>query len=451
MAKGETKNTNRIIEQNLGKDRQVGDEEREFLRGQRNVDINRNTTEYDRFSGILGDRYNTGGLSPEDLERLRGLAGGAYGGGGGGYLPNFGNYQGIEDYLRKAQSGGTVDTNRLREGQGTFREMMGSGGFNPDQLSSIGRDLGVLQGFGMTGGLDPYSMDRMRGGGVYEEFANTGGYTDADKSLIRDRATAPISSMFDSDRREINRLGRVSGGSAGKVAALAKSGRERGQAIGDVSRTAEMNLADRVRSGRLEGASGLASSEGNLQQLKTGNMMNALNSSLGFQSQFGQQLAGNRMQGAGALGDSEFRNQGMLQDEGRWGTENLFNYLKWQDAERGGAAAAGAANQRGMLSNEWDIMDFMNQNRNQAMTGMGNMYNQTGDNVFNYSDLLGQERNQTQGGGNAAVDQRIASNPHWSQVFGQIAGPIAGGAAAAAGAFMPQGGRRKRLPYNDGN
>lgn len=450
MAKGETKKTNAIIQQNLERDRRTSEAERGMLQDIRANEIGRNLGEYNQFSGILTDRYNTGGLTPEDLERLRGLSAQATAGGGGAYLPNFGNYQSIEDYFRKAQSGGTVDTGRLREGQGTFRDVMNTGGFSPDQLSSIGRDLGILQGFGVTGGLDPYSMDRMRGGGVYEEFANTGGYSDADKALIRDRAIAPISSMFDADRREINRLGRVTGGQGGtsRIAALARSGRERGQAIGDVARTAEMNLADRVRQGRLEGAGGLASSEGALQQLRTGNMLQGLMGSLNFQNQFGQQLTGNRMGAVGALQASELPIQQMLQEEGRWGTGNLFDYLKWQDAQRGQAASAGAANNRAALANEWDIIDFMNQNRQQSMAGMGNLLNTSGNNILNYSDLLANERNQTQAGGNAAVQSRIAANPHWSEVFSQIAGPIAGGVGAVAGAFGPDGRPRRRLPPN---
>lgn len=461
MAKGETKRTNAIIEQNLERDRSLGNEEREFLRSQRNKDVNRNTAEYDRFSGILGDRYTSGGLSPEDVARLRGLSEEAFGGGGGGggysvYNTDFGQFKGIEDYLRKAQSGGTVDVNRLREGQPTFRDIMQTGGFDPSQLASVGKDLGILQGFGVTGGLDPYSMDRMRGGGVYEEFADTGGYTDSDKARIRERLTSPVSAMFDADKREINRLGRVQGGYGGaRTAALARSGRDRARGIADVGRSAEMDLADRVRQGRLAGASGLASSENSLQGLKTGNMLQGIKAALQFQSDFGQQLANNRMGGAEALTRSETGIQDTLRDEGRWGTENLFNYLKWQDdlkrqavgegnAAASAAASRASADKRAMLNNEWDIIDFMNQNRNQAMSGMGNLYSGTGNNIMSYSDLLTQERGLNQAGGNVPVQQRIQANPHWSEVFGQIAGPIASGVGAAAGAFQPNPSSRRR-------
>src|SRR6185295_19142397 len=55
-----------------------------------------------------------------------------------------------------------------------YTEMANTGGYDTNQRAAIGGDVSNLRNIGLTGSLDAEAMQRMRGNGVYDEFAKTG-------------------------------------------------------------------------------------------------------------------------------------------------------------------------------------------------------------------------------------------------------------------------------------
>jgi len=141
-----------------------------------------------------------------------------------------------------------------------------------------GRDVAgnAISGFGGAGsyapkliGLDP-SLGNLEGryntlsGGLdralpgYEEFAKTGGISDADRSNIRSRGAETGSAIFGNLRNEMARRGAVTGGyNPGGSASMARLAREQGIAAGKSARDTELDISDRVRSGRMAGLGGM--------------------------------------------------------------------------------------------------------------------------------------------------------------------------------------------------
>jgi len=195
-----------------------------------------------------------------------GAAGGSGGGGGGGGAPA-GPYNGSTTDPRF----GTVesDFNKYRE----------TGGLDPTKQAGVEDSIAKLKGLG----YDQTTIDRMRGGGVYDEFAKTGGYTDQQKTDLRARATSAIPSMYGRMRDEANRASAVQGGyGPGKMALMARMSREGAGAMADASRNAEIDIGERVNANRLAGAGGMASSEGNLASLRGQTLQSAMGGEMGL-------------------------------------------------------------------------------------------------------------------------------------------------------------------------
>lgn len=162
---------------------------------------------------------------------------------------------------------------------GQWNNFVQTGGYSPEREASIMSNVRGLQEFGRTGGLDADSINRFRGMGGFEEFANTGGYSNRDKSNIRSRALAPVSAAATQTSDELARRKNVQGGYApGFDSASRAISRDLTRGISDVSRDAELELMDRINAGRQWGIGGISSSEGNLQNLRTGNMFRGLTS-----------------------------------------------------------------------------------------------------------------------------------------------------------------------------
>ena len=141
---------------------------------------------------------------------------------------------------------------------------------------SIDESIALLMGIGRSGGIDPSSYDRIRGGGGYEKFAETGGlteeniknirgdYGDIAKSVtggyapdalanIRARSASPISAIYDADQNSINRIKAVQGGYApGHSGSLARLSRSRGEAAGNVARNTELGINELVHNSQMQ-------------------------------------------------------------------------------------------------------------------------------------------------------------------------------------------------------
>lgn len=160
---------------------------------------------------------------------------------------------------------------------GGYEGYLPTGGIDQDAIDAIMGDIGGLRELGRTGGLDAESINRYRGGGVYDEFAKTGGYSEGDIANIRSRSNSQIPSFYSSLKDELARQNTVQGGySPGYTYGLAKSGRDAYRAAAEQSLNTEIGIKDKVNSGRQWGASGMTSSEDALQRLRTGNMFRGL-------------------------------------------------------------------------------------------------------------------------------------------------------------------------------
>jgi hypothetical protein len=204
---------------------------------------------------------DTGGISDEERAGLLGTVNGNYGansGGssGGGSGSGGGGGAKVNDYYAGISP---LDTHGFDDAENAFKKM----------------DPSKAQHFADTGGLDdPAQLERMRGLGVYDEFAKTGGYSDSDLGNIRAKSLAPISAFDTNMRNDMASRRNVQGGYAPGFDASSRAlKRDTARNISDTSRDTEIALKDKVNTGRLAGAAGAAQSEGNIAQLKTQNQL----------------------------------------------------------------------------------------------------------------------------------------------------------------------------------
>ena len=163
-----------------------------------------------------------------------------------------------------------------------------------------------------TGGFDPAQVSAMRGWGVPEEFARTGGFSDADKLNFRQRSNGAVTGIADSLRRGTNQRQTISGGyGPGYDAASGAMSRDAYRAASDAALNTEGTLASQVRSGRQWGAEAGAGNE--------------------------QKIFGNQ---SGAL--------------------------QTIDAGRARSSAAGAANRRGNLDNQYRAAQALRETRGES-------------------------------------------------------------------------------------
>jgi hypothetical protein len=207
----------------------------------------------------------------------------------------------------KAQIQGAID-NLAVMGQ--------TGGYDPGRLAKINSDLDTLRNWSATGGVDPERMAQLRGtidfmnqGGIsqadlerwrgtgYDEFARTGGWSDADRADYRDRATSGIPAMYRQQMDEATRLRNIQGGSGagGFLAAAGQANRRGAQDMATARRDAEIDLGSQVREGRQWGIKGLADTEAAIQTQYGINRATGLQTGTKFETDIGA----NRIAGYG--------------------------------------------------------------------------------------------------------------------------------------------------------
>lgn len=110
--------------------------------------------------------------------------------------------------------------------------------------------------------VSPENTARIRGNGVFDEFAKTGGLSEADKGLFRAQGTATLGSFYDNFRNEMAASRARSGGvDPGYDAQTAKLARDQAQGAQTAATNTEANILDRVTQGRQWGASSLSDAE----------------------------------------------------------------------------------------------------------------------------------------------------------------------------------------------
>lgn len=393
-------------------------------RNKAQVGINQKDMNYEH-----GDVYgtykgfaDTGGISEDQKARLRGTtapgstSGGSGGGSGGG------------------GGGGGSKTGGMRDFYGDVG-MIGRDTFDEAERAYKNMDQTTAKRFADTGGLENADLDRWRGGGVYDEFGKTGGYSDVDKANIRSRAISPIGSFAAGERDEMARRRGVQGGYApGFDASQRALKRDTARNIADTSLDAEIGIQENVNKGRQWGAEGMSRTEGEIETLRTQNQLEGSRQV----SQIQQAMASGMMsasQGRMMIDQTNQQTQ-LAMASGRTQREIAQMQLA---ASRGNAGAArelaemqmNAQNERFLIEGEQAGKMFGAQGMERVYGYGGNQYDTGMDRDLN---IINARTNSNIGLGNLRTTQ--------ADMIGggmDMAGQVVNMAAGAAGAFSGMG------------
>jgi len=158
-----------------------------------------------------------------------------------------------------------------------------------------------LRNIGQTGGVDAEAISRMRGNGVFDDFAKTGGFSDADIANYRARGISPIGAQYSNDMNAIEQSNRLLGRAAPNFAAsVARLNRNRGLGMSDAVRNTETDLQGMIRANKLSGAQNLSDAELAMQDMITGNKLQGLTAAAEGEGNLANAIAGNRIDASNA-------------------------------------------------------------------------------------------------------------------------------------------------------
>lgn len=405
----EQKKTNRMLEennrQNQAEHQKFNNEvqsDRDAARGRANDLWSTVSSGYKTFAGGGPSAPNGGSggfsLAPETSAKL-------------GKVGNF--------YNTLSDTGG-VDAGRLRGGQPVYQDFMKSGGWDPEAVGRMRGDARDMRSISSDGNV----ASRMRGMGVFDEFAKTGGFSDDNIRDIRARSNSAIPSMYSTAMDEVNRQGSLSGISGpGQAALMARMGREAARDSAVNRRDTELGISDRVREGRMQGATQLAGAEGAYQGMRMG----ALQGAAGLEHGIESGLSANKLAGADRYTQSEQNTQDRILDGQKYGHAGLERMASDEESRGRASAAASAGDAR--FAAEWD-----RDNRMYGLGGLHKLYGDTPNELLSMYGvgLDGRRTNIAAQGQN--VDQRMANNPQrdWMSTLAGLAG-AAGGAMTGFG------------------
>lgn len=381
--------------------------------------------EQTRGAALAGfDEMAGGGLTAEQQGRMRGSVYQA---------PNFnsGMFGEAANLYRDFMGSGGVDESKLHGADPTFQDIMTTGGWSDAAKAGVSGDVSGLRTIGRLGAGSEEAVGRIRGGGVYDDFAKTGGFSNDDISNIRTRATSPLASYYGGMRTDIERLNRINGSSAGNTALLARMGKDRARAIGDTSLAAETDISDRVRAGKQWGATNMSGAE----QFLGNQQIAGLTSAAGIEGNMAQTLASNRMQAGTTLDASQRSIANMIQQGKMFGTSGLSNIAS-EEARANQFAASEAS---GM---EKYITGLTEENQANATRGYAGMSEADADRAAQYTGMAANVGNAQTATNLNAANSLAANNPsHWGDV-----GKYAGMAAAVGGAAFTGGASLAAIP-----
>lgn len=409
--------TNQMIAQ----DRAQGQTEHSDYMGKTNTD-------WDQARGRNNDMYSSmyGGYK-NFIDGSPGAAGDAPaggGGGGGGGVPGAGDprFGESETSYRNFLTNGGIDRGGFDKFQGNLEELGRTGGWSPEQQARVTGDANTMRGMAS----DPNIANRMRGNGVFDEFAKTGGYSDQDISNIRQRAGSVIPAYYDVARQQAARQATVQGGyGPGQAAMMSRMSREQARGAQSAALDAELGIRQNVNQGRQWGATGMSDAEGNYQGMRQGALTGASN----LEGNMTNSIAQNRTGAANAGASNESGMQSHIQQGKMFGTQGLEGMAESAAARSAAASSASAANAR------WQA-EFDRQGKEFGLEGMKSLYGmepgETG--MYINSNLAGRGLNTNANQG--TYDARMANNPQrdWLSTIGGIAG-AAGGAMTGIGAL----------------
>jgi len=407
---------------------------------------------YSTMYGGYSDIAKNGGVSPELLASLRGGGGSGGGGGAGAAAPNFGagGYGDVSNSYKNFMGGGGVNLAENNYAMSQLHGLAGSGGWDPSRIKSMDENISGLKAIGNTGGVDAAAQARMRGAGVFDEYAKTGGMDAAAQTAYRQRATAGIPAQYQSAMDEANRMSGVTGNY--NPAAIAKMARSSAYDTNRAAVDAEAGLQDQIRQGRQWGGSNIASSEAGLQGLMSSNKLAGLQGAGSMEANMLNSIAQNRTSAATGLSGADIGGQELVQRGKMFGTQGLEGIAdKEQKAKQQAAANAANASANNAANEKW-LANFQTDNRLAGLGGLGNLYTSNPAEVEYYDtaqrQMLGQNTGQT-----VDVSQaRMANNPQrdWASTIGGLVGSAAGamtGIGAIGGLGKAAASATKMAPY----
>jgi hypothetical protein len=368
--------------------------------------------------------------------------GGGGGGGGGGVKPStYGGVKGL--YNEFASKTGGVDAAPIRAAMAGMRSVAGSGGWSPEDRAKQNALIAQMEEMGRTGGLSAEDMNRMRGGGVFEEFQKTGGYTPEQISDLRARSNSTLPAFYDQVREGQNRMASIQGGNPAASAAMAaRLAREQAKGMREQSLDTELGLNEQIRTGRQWGAEGGAQAEGALQNLRTGNMIQGQRGAADTRGGMLNSIAQNQTAASQGWTQGELGLGGLIQEGRQFGTTGLQGVADREAAAaRAGAASRSASNAQQRAGLQW-LANFEAGNTMDAGGGMTDLYRSTPGEVNMWNQALLGNRGMAMNEGGQAVNQNMANNPQrdWMSTVGGLVGAAAGGMTGlgALGVGMPK-------------
>jgi hypothetical protein len=400
---------------------------------------------------------------------------GSSSGGGGGGVPGQPGYNWREDprfsavdkkYADFMDTGG-VEMDRLRRGDSTYDSVRDNGGYDPEMKATLTKNLDTIQGIGGelhdfgAGGINremsPEVMARMRGGGVFDEFAKTGGFNDRDIQNIRARANSAVPSTFGRIKDEANRQSAISGGyGPGKAALMGRLGRDQTAAEGDTRLGTEIGIKNQVNAGRQWGGTSMAGSEGVLQaqlsdreRAAAGMRMESLRGAAdvtgqAFQGRKGMAdtMTGNRLQATDLQGRQELNSQGMRQSGMQFGSQGLQSRSEGDrayerqvlESDRAAAMASGA---NSAANDRWQ-QEFDFRKEQAGLEGLGSLYSSNPTEYQTNKNFDLQNRQQGTSGITNPADSRLRGN-QGTDYPGMLSG-----VTSALPSFLPFGGGKNK-------
>ena len=441
MAKGgERKKTNRLLDEQMAISNNYSKGYLDQSGPERDAARGKGNEMYDvMFQGNKGLAQGSA-ITPELLAAIRGGGGSGGGGGGGGYSPVDIGGNGVKSSYANFMGGGGVNLAYNEKAMRNLAGLAESGGWSKDDIAKQNDIINQYAEFGKTGGLSAEDMQRMRGGGVFEDFQKTGGFTPGDISNIRTRATSVIPSMYDQAKNEANRMSNVTGGY--NPAAIAQMSRTAAYDAQKAALDAELGISEQVRSGKQWGAEGGAQAEGALQGLRTGNMLQGLGGAATTKSDMLNSIAGNRIGASTGLSNADIGGQELIQRGKMFGTEGMQGLNQAEDSQRARSAANSAASNAANIANEKWLANFGVDAQLAGLGGMQDLYNSKPEELFAYDAARHGSVGQNAGIQGGFIGQRMENNPQtsWVDAVSQIGGAVAGGMTGMGGMSSMFGG-----------
>lgn len=184
--------------------------------------------------------------------------------------------------------------------RGGLEEFSRTGGLDPGLRRGMQGDINAYRKFAKTP-VSAESKNRIRGGGIFDWLAKTGGFSDLDKLDVMSRAGSANRSIFESLADQIKNQSVASGGWVNPSSSLAKLARQQAYNAADVQRDARIGLSEAVREGRLSGASGMSSAENALLSHELQKFLGGMAGATGAEADLLKLISGNRLAGLEGL------------------------------------------------------------------------------------------------------------------------------------------------------